>query len=130
MIDPITHQVTLIDFGLCDYITQENNGAFTRRVGSEEYCPVELLEKSENPFNGTKVDIFCMGVVLYAMMSATFPFDIKKRKLAVKQGLTPAAVRFPFAVSDSCKDLITRMLESNPEKRITIEQILSHPWVL
>ena len=129
MIDPTTQKVTLIDFGLCDFITRENNGKFSRRVGSEEYCAPELLEKSQTPFDGTKVDIFCLGVVLFAMLSATFPFDIKKRKMAVRQGLAQPAVRFPFAVSNECKDLITKMLEQNPAKRITIEQIFEHPWL-
>jgi serine/threonine protein kinase len=129
MIDPMTHKVTLIDFGLCDFISQENNGRFNRRVGSEEYCAAELLEKTEKPFEGTKVDIFCLGVVLFAMLSATFPFAIKKRKQAVKQGLPQPTVRFPFAISNECKDLITKMLEPNPAKRITVEQIFEHPWV-
>ena len=44
MIDPVTGHVTLIDFGLCDFITKENQGKFNRKVGSEEYCPAELLE--------------------------------------------------------------------------------------
>ena len=129
MIDPETHHATLIDFGLCDFITMENQGKFTRRVGSEEYCANELLEKSGTPFDGSKVDIFCLGVVLFAMLSATFPFDIKKRKQAIRMGTTLPAIRFPFMISETCKDLIVKMLDPKPDKRITIQEIFEHPWL-
>jgi serine/threonine protein kinase len=129
MINPDTNEVTLIDFGLCDFITEENQGKFTRRVGSEEYCATELLERTGAPFEGTKVDIFCLGVVLYAILSVTFPFDIKRRKQAMVQGIPQPAIRFPFIVTEDCKDLIVKMLDPNPEKRITIKEIMEHPWI-
>jgi serine/threonine protein kinase len=128
MINHETHEVTIIDFGLCDFITKENSGAFTRRVGSEEYCPVELIEKTEKPYEGTKVDVFCLGVVLYALLTATFPFDVRKRKQAVRSGQAVPALKLP-AVSNECKDLLAKMLESNPEQRISIEKIFGHSWV-
>lgn len=128
MINPETHEVTIIDFGLCDFITEENGGYFQRRVGSEEYCPVELLEK-DTLYNGAKVDVFCLGVVLFAILSATFPFDVKKRKSVLRAGLPAPSLRIPFPVSEECRDLLTSMLESNPTKRISIEQILQHPWM-
>jgi serine/threonine protein kinase len=98
-------------------------------VGSEEYCAVELIEKSSNPFDGTKIDVFSFGVVLFAMVTATFPYDVKKRRAAIRGGLPLPEIKFPFAVSNQCKDLIKQMLEKNPEKRITIAQIIEHPWV-
>jgi serine/threonine protein kinase len=37
MIEPETHKITLIDFGLCDYITDENGGKFTKRGNTTKY---------------------------------------------------------------------------------------------
>ena len=130
MINPETHHATIIDFGLADFITAENNGLFNRRVGSEEYCPVELIEKNDKPFDGRKVDVYCLGVVLYALLSAQFPIDIKKRKEAIRSGKTLPGLRFNFDASEECRDLIAKMLENNPEKRISVEEIMQHKWLL
>eukprot|EP01115_Flamella_aegyptia_P010007 TRINITY_DN43429_c0_g1_i1.p1 TRINITY_DN43429_c0_g1~~TRINITY_DN43429_c0_g1_i1.p1 ORF type:complete len:219 (+),score=68.19 TRINITY_DN43429_c0_g1_i1:127-783(+) len=73
MFNPATGVAKLIDFGLCDFITESNNGYFTRNVGSEEYCPPELLAKKRSPYDGRKADVWCLGVVLYALLSTKFP---------------------------------------------------------
>lgn len=70
-----TQKATLIDFGLCDFM--EGDDHFTKRVGSEEYCAPELYLSEDTPYSGTKADIYALGVVLYAMLTCTFPFNDK-----------------------------------------------------
>jgi serine/threonine protein kinase len=129
MLDPQTLQATLIDFGLCDFVTSENKGSFTKRVGSDEYAAPEVMQKSVESFEGSKIDIWCLGAVLYCVLSATFPFEVKQRKQAIKEGLPHPELTFDFPISDEAKDLISKMLELNPEKRITVQEIYEHPWV-
>ena len=128
MYDNTTGRATLIDFGLCDFITEENGDMITRRVGSQEYSAPELLEKSEKPFSGKKADVWCLGMVLYALLSCNFPFSPKKRKEMIRNGCHPE-LKFKFKLSDKGKDLIKKMLTVNPEERFTIEQVLAHPWM-
>ena len=129
MIDPFTGHVTLIDFGLCDFITVENKDRFTRRVGSEEYCAPELFCVTGDALCGTKMDVWCCGVVLYTLLSATFPFDPKKRKQMMRTTGQHPALKINFAGSDAVKDLINKMLTVNPNERITLAEVMNHPWV-
>lgn len=124
-----TKQATLIDFGLCDFITEEKGDSMTRRVGSPEYCPPELLTKTSETFSGCKVDVWCLGMVLYALLSCTFPFNPKKRKDLVRSGAEHPAVKFNFKISEKAKDLLSKMLAIDPEQRISMEQVLAHPWM-
>jgi serine/threonine protein kinase len=69
-----TNQVTLIDFGLCDFFEDED--LFLQVGGTLQYSPPELLLRSdEESFSGTKVDVWGLGVVLYTMLTAHFPFN-------------------------------------------------------
>ena len=77
MIEPKSGHVTLIDFGLCDFITEQNSGFIKRRVGSKEYCAAELLTSQSESYDATKVDVWCLGVVLYTLISSKFPFNPK-----------------------------------------------------
>jgi serine/threonine protein kinase len=75
LINPSSKKVKFIDFGLCGFESKDNQGVFCRRTGSAEYWPIEMLRQELIPFIGKKVDIFCLGIVLYVLLNGTFPFD-------------------------------------------------------
>jgi serine/threonine protein kinase len=131
MINPKDLSVTLIDYGLCDFVTKENRGMFSRRCGSIEYCAAEILshQKPFKPFDGFKVDVWSLGVVLYALLSATFPFDTKKKKAILQATGRHPEVYIHFTCSEPAKDLIKKMLSIDPEKRITMKEVSNHPWM-
>jgi len=129
MINPVNHSVKLIDFGLCDFITEKNGDNFNRRVGSEEYCAPEILSTGSQAFSGIKLDVWCLGVVLYCFLSAQFPFDTKRRKAIMSVGGKHPVPRFSFPISESAKDLLTKMLETDPSKRISMAEVAAHPWM-
>jgi serine/threonine protein kinase len=116
--------IKLIDFAFADYA----NGPLTRWCGTPFYSAPELVIRQ--PY-GKKVDIWAMGVVLYTMLHAQFPFvaDGPAALFAkIKQGefsFNPEAKLSPQA-----KDLITGMLSSNPALRMDINQVLQHPWLI
>lgn len=69
-----SNQVTLIDFGLCNFMETED--LFDQGGGTLQYCPPELLLRAEEElFSGTKVDIWALGVVLFTMLTSRFPFN-------------------------------------------------------
>jgi len=128
MIDPANHSVKLIDFGLYDFITEVNGGNFNRRAGSEEYCAPEIFNTATN-FSGVKLDVWCLGVVLYCLLSAQFPFDTKQRRTVILSGKQHPLPTFSFPISESSKDLLTKMLETDVLKRINMEDVATHPWI-
>lgn len=80
---------------------------------------------SSNPISvsGRKVDAWCLGVVLYAMLSATFPFSNAERKSNNRN------LRFHFPISPQAQDLVQKLLRADPAQRIHVEEVKSHPWI-
>ncbi len=99
----------------------------TRRCGSEEYsCPeMDIGSGNHNPISvsGRKVDAWCLGVVLYAMLSATFPFSTAERKSNKR------TLKFHFTLSQEARDLVQKLLCSDPAQRMSVEAIKTHPWI-
>jgi len=123
-------QVKLIDFGLCTLddsisILQED------RVGSVDYvAPELLLGKSYNSF---KADVFSAGVVLYCLLFGKFPFVGDERLNEIRMGtikkITVMEKKDKFiAISKEAKQLLELMLEGDPEKRISMQEVLQHKW--
>jgi len=126
MINPYDATVKLIDFGLC-HIGRDDR--FTERVGSEHYLSPEIMEPGWTSFSGTKTDVWCLGVVLYALLGASFPFNIAERNASVRENGKHPVVSVNFEVSELGRDLITKMLKNDPNQRISMEEVGRHPWL-
>ena len=77
-------------------------------------------------------DVFAAGVVLFVLLSGRPPFHgASNREIISKtvSGDYSMAGREWAQVSDAAKDLIRRMLCTDPLQRITIPEVLSHPWL-
>ena len=82
------------------------------------------------------VDTWAVGVILYIMLMGFHPFDINcdrsDEEVATairKNPVPPMDDYFVGHISDSAKDLIKRLMEPDPNKRITAYELLHHPWV-
>lgn len=113
------------------------------RVGTKNYMAPELIEK--RPYRGTSVDIFAAGVVLFAMMTGSMPFEknattddylykhiVQKNyhKFWDEWEKTPEAQEQKKDVvsMDFFKDLIEKMLAYDYSERPTLQEIKNHPW--
>lgn len=115
---------------ICDFGTSKlfEKGAVQRKlVGSSYYIAPEVLKKHYNE----KCDIWSCGVIMYILLSARPPFggaddtEIMNNVAKGKYDLETA----PFdKISKSALDLIRKLLVMNPDKRITAEEALKHPW--
>jgi len=124
-------KITLIDFGLCDLVKRGNQSE--RFCGSIDYVAPEVLGKRS--YNGFQADVFSLGVVLYTLLFAEFPYVASDRIAAIKKRMEPPKPHFSetkmnkWKVSLLAKDLICKMLRSNPEQRITLDEIRKHPFL-
>jgi 5'-AMP-activated protein kinase catalytic alpha subunit len=117
------NNIKLADFGLSNVAY---DGDFLRTsCGSPNYAAPEVI--SGNLYAGAEVDVWSCGVILYALLCGTLPFDdesIPNLFKKIKSGM----YSLPSHLSQSARDLILRMLVVDPIKRITIPDIRQHVW--
>jgi len=124
-------KVTVIDFGLCDLV--KDGRPSERFCGSIDYVAPEVLGKKS--YDGFLADSFSLGVVLYTLLFAEFPFVAKERLQSLRLGKEHAKIVFSetkmkrWNIEPLAKDLISKMLRSNPEKRISLNEVKLHPWL-
>jgi len=78
-------------------------------------------------YDGLMSDLWSCGVVLYAMLCGYLPYEDQKTSDLYKKILN-AEYNLPDFLSEEAKDMIARIFNTDPNKRINIEQIRKHPW--
>ncbi|CAD5216316.1 unnamed protein product [Bursaphelenchus okinawaensis] len=115
--------VKLADFGFSNF--QQSDTLLQTWCGSPPYAAPELLVA--RAYDGRQADIWSLGVMLFILVTAEFPFQggtIDNLKMAVLGEL----LNIPFYISVECADLLRKMLTVIPEKRATMPQVLNHRW--
>lgn len=114
--------IRLTDFGLSKENVKGNSASSF--VGTPEYLAPEMIRKQRY---GKAVDWWCLGTLLYEMLGGLPPFYDTNVKKMYKKVLENPLV-FPSHFTPEACDLISRMLEKNPERRILRKQIKEHPF--
>lgn len=113
----------IIDFGLS--ILYSKNELLRTQCGSPCYAPPEMI--GGKSYKGISADIWSSGIILFMMLTGHLPFnELTNKKLYNK--ILNGKYTIPKDLSEEAKNLIKKILEVNPKKRITIEQIKQHPW--
>ena len=115
----------IIDFGLSNYY--DNINLLSSRCGSSLYASPELI--SNKKYNGFTSDIWSSGIILYGMLCGYLPFDGKNPKV-LYENITKGKLIFPHDLSNDAMDIIRKLLDTNPNTRITIPKIKKHPFYL
>lgn len=108
--------IKLIDFGSAAYI---KNGPFDVFVGTIDYAAPEVL--AGKSYRGKEQDVWALGILLYTIVYKENPF------YSIDE-IMDHDLRVPYIMSEQSIDLIRLMLDRDVEKRITISQVLEHPW--
>ena len=113
----------LIDFGLSSFF--KKNQLLGTACGSPCYVPPEMV--MEKKYNGTLSDIWSAGIILYLMLCGNLPFNDEDNQI-LYQKILNGKYEVPQFLSNEAKDLLKKIIEVNPSKRINIEGIKKHPW--
>ncbi|AET00192.1 putative protein kinase CAMK-CDPK family [Medicago truncatula] len=114
------------DFGLSVFYKQGDQ--FKDIVGSAYYIAPDVLKRKYGP----EVDIWSVGVMLYILLCGVPPFWAESEN-GIFNAILRGHVDFssdPWpSISPSAKDLVRKMLNSDPKQRITAYEVLNHPWI-
>jgi len=117
-------KVKLIDFGFASIIPSEEY-LFKDFPGSMLYAAPELLEGT--PYNARISDVYSMGVLFYIMLYGRYPF-FSESNVELLEMIQTSRAEFDHSISPIACDLVSRMLTCDPSKRITVDEIMMHPW--
>ena len=124
------------DFGLSNQINEINKGIFTDSCGTSYYKPPQMNLNVN--YNGIKADIFSLGIILYALLSSRFPFNIADPK--DKNNIYYYIIRykiafleqienlFPINSTRESRQLFLDMVALKEKDRPEIEDILKNKW--
>eukprot|EP00794_Sanderia_malayensis_P018271 gene18271-20091_t len=93
--------------------------------GSAAYAPLEIL--TGTPYDAFKVDVWCLGVMLYAMTIGYMPFNEMNHVKEMKKGVSYKDSKQP--ITTELQELIKQILVINPKARPKAAEILSHDWL-
>ncbi|XP_070544950.1 maternal embryonic leucine zipper kinase-like isoform X2 [Ptychodera flava] len=117
----------LIDFGLAAKPKGGMDDHLETCCGSPAYAAPELISGRE--YLGAEADVWSMGVLLYALLCGFLPFDDDNIAFLYRK-IQQGKYEEPAWLSDSSRDIIRQMLQTNPKKRIAVHELLDHPWVV
>ncbi|KAI8983157.1 kinase-like domain-containing protein [Pilobolus umbonatus] len=119
------NRVKVADFGMATM--QSSHKLLQTSCGSSHYASPEIVRGI--PYYGPSSDVWSVGVILYVILIGELPFDdlhIGRLLFKIKSGRFK---KIPGWISEQAKDLLMKILVVDPAKRITISDILSHPWI-
>ncbi|KAG1876307.1 hypothetical protein F4604DRAFT_692460 [Suillus subluteus] len=93
--------------------------------GSPHYASPEIVNGLK--YRGNATDIWSCGVILFALLTGRLPFDDKNVRILLSK-VKAGKYDVPAYIDPQAKDLLTRMLVVDVNRRITIPEIMAHPW--
>ena len=140
----LNNNVKICDFGIGKVINSPDELLYDK-CGTPMYmAPEIILSNKKNGYKGFPVDIWSSGITLYIMLSGTLPFTVKNKSIEelslkdMKNKKESSDLKYQIVngypkkikkISSEAKDLLAGLLNKNPDKRLTCDEILNHPWL-
>lgn len=113
----------IVDFGVSEIFEKNSEMTTAKSAGSPAFLPPELCVAKHGSISGKAADIWSMGVTLYCLRFGRIPFE-KPGVLDLYESIKKDDIDLSSATCDDhFKDLITRLLEKNPTKRIKMAEL-------
>ena len=94
--------------------------------GTPDYIPPEMVE---NQAHNEKVDLWALGVLAFEFLVGSAPFTGANDATTYRR-IAKIDLRIPDYISPDARDMIERLLQHDPEKRLSLDKVLVHPWLL
>lgn len=120
-----TQKIKICDFGFGN-VVREQHEVLSTYCGSPFYAAPEMV--TATPYQGPPVDLWSCGVILYAMLTGSLPFQGDEMP-QLFQKISRGQYSIPPYVTRDASDLIQRLLCRDAKDRITAKDCLLHPWL-
>lgn len=116
------------DFGLSALPAHlRQDGLLHTQCGTPSYVAPEVLR--HKGYDGAKADIWSCGVVLFVLLAGSLPFH-HENVMRMYRKVLKAQYEIPAWFSDEAKQLVSRLLVTDPNQRLSIADIVKEPWFL
>jgi serine/threonine protein kinase len=112
----------IVDFGVSEMFDKEGEMKTAKSAGSPAFMPPELCVAKHGQVSGRAADIWSMGCTLYCLLFGRIPFE-KHGMIELYQAIRLDEIEVDESINDELRELLLRLLEKDPKKRITLEEI-------
>ena len=112
----------IVDFGVSEMFEKQSEMLTAKSAGSPAFLPPELCVAKHGGISGKAADIWSMGVTLYCLRFGQIPFE-KPGILETYESIKNDPLEFEGEVEGDFKDLMLRLLEKDPSKRIKMPEL-------
>eukprot|EP01084_Bolivina_argentea_P115404 205231_1 len=120
----------IADFGSAKLCRKEG---MKTQVGTPYYVAPEIICTTTRYYSN-KVDVWSLGIILYLMLCGCPPFSARKGIKTLYRNILKGNYSFASPIwrhiSDEAKDLVKRLLSVDVAQRLSVNEVLSHPWIL
>eukprot|EP00179_Madagascaria_erythrocladioides_P009529 CAMPEP_0198325048 /NCGR_PEP_ID=MMETSP1450-20131203/12888_1 /TAXON_ID=753684 ORGANISM="Madagascaria erythrocladiodes, Strain CCMP3234" /NCGR_SAMPLE_ID=MMETSP1450 /ASSEMBLY_ACC=CAM_ASM_001115 /LENGTH=545 /DNA_ID=CAMNT_0044028893 /DNA_START=291 /DNA_END=1928 /DNA_ORIENTATION=- len=125
-------RLKITDFGMSWMIDQYETNAdalLHTQCGTPKYMAPEVITKAKQGYRGDKIDVWDCAMVLFAMLAGYLPFNGDDDRQVFRQ-IVFGKLKFPHWFDVEVCDLLTKMMDKNPDRRWSLAQVRKHPWFL
>lgn len=97
--------------------------------GTPYYCAPEIINGAEEGYSGVKIDAWSCGIILFLLLTGTLPFQNEDMTKLYEQ-INRCKVEYPSWMPADARNLIAQLLEKDPDKRYSLENVKGHSWFL
>lgn len=122
----------IVDFGVSEMFEKPEQMRTAKSAGSPAFLPPELCVAKHGDVSGTAADIWSMGVTLYCLRYGRIPFN-RPGVIGMYEAITTDSPAIPGDENPLLTDLLLRLMEKDPDKRITMSEIRvssQSSWIL
>ncbi|KAI9807268.1 MAG: hypothetical protein M1833_000011 [Piccolia ochrophora] len=118
----------IVDFGVSEMFEKQSEMLIAKSAGSPAFLAPELCVVKHGNISGRAADIWSMGVTLYCLRFGRIPFE-REGMLELYESIKNDGIDFDPDTETSFVEMMRRILDKDPAKRISMEDLREHPWV-
>lgn len=116
-------EIKIADFGWSVHAPTSRRNTL---CGTLDYLPPEMIEGRDHD---EQVDVWSLGVLMYEFLVGCPPFEAEGHSATYRR-ISRVDLQFPKWMSEDAKDLISKLLRKDPQRRMALESIPNHPFIL